>query len=233
MVPEGGQYLATGATLEQSLFRPQTHTLFLFFFFILIGHLRGLQISLFLSGCITEILIVFSILHSCCMFSPTKIFSHQHRLVKNSCACYGTFPYVIVSNSLAGRVSYGTDDRWFLSVARDCLFFKASRLSLEGTQPSVEGKRGSLSRESNRSEAWIGILAFTSVEVESARSFTTRPLLLHGVVLNKALVQLTIPYALPVSVFFYIQILSYKLSAVFLWGTEFHIDMKSYAELYL
>jgi len=62
MVPEGGQCLATGVTVEQSLFRPLTHTLFLNSDFILIGHLRGgLQSSLFLSGCITEILFVFSI----------------------------------------------------------------------------------------------------------------------------------------------------------------------------
>ena len=129
--------------------------------------------------------------------------------MKNSYACYGTFPYLIVSTSLAGRVSDGTDDRWFLSVARDCLFFKVSRLSLEGTQPSVEGKRGGLPRESNRSEAWSGILAFTSVEVESAWSFTTRPLLLHGVVLNKVPAQLTVPYALPINVFIYIYIYIY------------------------
>jgi hypothetical protein len=88
------------------------------------------------------------------------ILSHQHRLVKNSCSCHGTFPYVIFSASLAGRVSYTTDDRWFLSVARDCLFFKATRLRLEGIQPPVQGKRGGLSRESNRSEEWSGILAF-------------------------------------------------------------------------
>ena len=62
MVPECGQYLATGATLEPGLFRPQTHTLFLNSDFILIGHLReALQSSLFLSDCITEILFVFSI----------------------------------------------------------------------------------------------------------------------------------------------------------------------------
>jgi len=62
MVPEGSQYLATGATLEQSLFTAQTDTLFLNSDFILIGHLRGgLQSSLFLSGFITEILFVFSI----------------------------------------------------------------------------------------------------------------------------------------------------------------------------
>jgi len=156
---------------------------------------------------------------------PTGIRSRTVQPVVSRYTDWATRP------SLAGRISYGTDDRWFLSVARDCLFFKASRLSLEGTQPSVEGKRGGLSRESNRSEAWSGILAFTSVEMESARSFTTRPLLLHGVVLNKAPVQLAIPYALPVNVFFYIKILSRKLSAVFLWGTEFHIDMKWYAEL--
>ena len=61
MVPDGGQYLATGATLEPGLFRPQTHTLFLNSDFILIDHLRGLQSRFFLSGCITEILFVFSI----------------------------------------------------------------------------------------------------------------------------------------------------------------------------
>ena len=73
MVLEGGQYLVTGATLKQGSFRPQTHTLFLNSDFILIGHLRGgLQGSLFLSGCITEIFLYFPFLHSCCMFSPTN-----------------------------------------------------------------------------------------------------------------------------------------------------------------
>jgi hypothetical protein len=42
----------------------------------------------------------------------------------------------------------------------------------------------------------------SSVEVESAQSFTTRPVLLQGVVLNKAPLQLTIYYALPVNIFF-------------------------------
>jgi hypothetical protein len=88
------------------------------------------------------------------------ILSHQHRLVKNSCAWYGTFSYVIVSASLAVRVICATDNRWLLSVARDFLFFTASRLSSEGIQPPIQGKRGDLSRESNRSEAWSGILAF-------------------------------------------------------------------------
>ena len=42
----------------------------------------------------------------------------------------------------------------------------------------------------------------SSAEVENAQSFTTRPVLLHGVVFNKAPVQLTISYALPANVFF-------------------------------
>jgi len=101
-------------------------------------------------------------------------------------------------------------------------------------KPPVQGKREGLSRESNRSEAWSGILAFTSVEVESSRSFppglycfTAWCLTQHGY---------GCLYVMPCLVtyfFFYIQILSCQLSAVFLWGTEFHIDMKSYAELQL
>jgi hypothetical protein len=75
MVPEGGQYLVTRATLEPGLFRPQTHSLFLNSDFILIGHLRGgLQSSLFLSGCITEILFVFSIFPFFAICFPQLIF---------------------------------------------------------------------------------------------------------------------------------------------------------------
>jgi hypothetical protein len=90
MVLDGGQYLATGATLEPGLFTPQIHPLFLNSDFILIDHLSGgLQSSLFLSGCITEILFVFSNSPFLLYVFPNEfslILSHQHRLVKNSCA---------------------------------------------------------------------------------------------------------------------------------------------------
>ena len=71
MVPEGGQYLAAGATLEPGLFRPQTQTLFLNSYFILIGHIRGgLQVVFSFQVVLQKFCLYFSFPHSCYMSSP-------------------------------------------------------------------------------------------------------------------------------------------------------------------
>ena len=89
-------------------------------------------------------------------------------------------------------------------MARDCLFFKASRLSTEGTQASRSRKaRGSFSGvKSVRSVKWNTCLH--ECRGGEFTELSTRPLLLHGVVLNAARVRMSIRYALPGNVFFFL-----------------------------